>query len=517
MANNVEVILSASDASTVRAWLNARDSVAAYEAELGRLDGIQGKNAQSAKKFDDSFNWQEMIGGALATTAAIGGIGGALGIALDYQKQLREDVLKTSLEMDELIRKFQVQAGLKDLEADAANAKIIDLAESNAVSVQDAYAVSTQLVSSGYSNPESTGTTDAMLKILASSNLDASQGAESAKAIGQFLVAFGQEKNAKNLLDVGVRTRGLFQSTDVQVGDLGSFAQAAPAFSNAGVSMQDTMSALAILREAEDAGQAATHGRNVVGLMTTFKSEKAKVDQLKKLKLKPEQLDLVGETLPEALTVLRDAMEAAGLNDAQRSQALKTLYGQENITGASVLLGGIDKFQTFGAFQQDEAGFEQGVRVNQSGAAAGTKRREARTAREHLKKKQQAIQDNALREDFRAQDTADAIEAEDLGVAGLAFRLTNPIKNYAREKALDFGIVTPGGIASQQNRENVQSAGQSNFSMQALKESIDRNTEATKEASKTTGAKLGSVTVTMPGGATPAKPVAAAGIGGNRP
>ena len=55
MANNVEVILSAQDASVVRAWQNYKNNIAAVDAQLNKLDNTQRKNNASANQFNQAM------------------------------------------------------------------------------------------------------------------------------------------------------------------------------------------------------------------------------------------------------------------------------------------------------------------------------------------------------------------------------------------------------------------------------------------------------------------------------
>lgn len=549
MTNKVEFVLDAKDTQAVMAWQRMKQNIGAVEDELRKLDPINKKNARSAGEFDKAINWQEMVGGAIQTVGAIGGITGALQIATRYQKELRAAVVETALKMDELNRKHRVQAGLNDLEGEQASAKILDIAERNAVTSTDASAVTRQLVSSGYANPESSGTADAMLKILASSNLEAFRGEDMAKSMGQFLAAFGKEKNAANLLDLGVRTRGLFKSTDVQLSDLSDFAQAAPTFANSGVSLEDTLSTLAILREAEGPAQASTHARNMVGLMSTFAADKNKVKVLKKMNMKPEDVDLVGETIPEALARMKDGL-ATLKDDAERQIALKTLYGEDTRTGVSIAIKGLDKFKAFGEYQRDEAGFQEGVRINQSGANAQLKRLEVRKERERLKYKERALEGALLREEFNRADEENSLDASAMGTAGFFASFGTGWKGYFREKAFDTGLMSPQDIASEENMANIRRGAESNFKLDEQRQQLNPNAGAIEELNKkgrgvaleqraaaTAGdteaaARLRSieegiyeqirlmrqqgqpnVSVMMPGQGTPAAPVAASRIG----
>lgn len=536
MGEQVEIDLVANDRASP-AWKQQADMVHKYMSELAKLDSTQKANERSARDYDkaarqaiesgrtplerynakvaelkglldknklsqdeytkaikrtaqelgdanagmtnfgQSSSFADQAKAAAGLLIPLGGVTGALQNALAFQKQLTDEATKTTLQLDKAARFYQVQSGFKDIDRDKATADIINVAEANAVDVGDAMAVSKQLVSSGFADPEKRGTADVMLKMLASSNLDSSKGEDMAKAAGQFMVAFRKDKNdPANLLELGVRTRGLFKQTDVQMGDLGEYAQSAPAFADAGVSLEHTMSTNAILREAMNAADVKTQGKTIVSLMTTFGKEKAKAEELKKLGLKPGQLDLTGETLPEALAKLEGGM--ARLNGSERSGVLKTLFGDDAKTGASILLSSLDKYEKFGAMQGDKAGFEEGVRTNQSGPNAQLMRLEARKARERLKYKEQLNNDALLNQEFVRQREEYGLDAKSMGPAGFFYNAAVATGAALTDAALYTGVVTPSMVASGENRRNVERGATSSFSLDALQRSLDANTKA---------------------------------------
>lgn len=410
--------------------------------------------------------WLDTMGPLIPT---LGTLSAAVTRAWQDQARLREEVEATSLAMDDLTRKYQIQAGLTALQAGEARQAILKTALGNATDQETAFAAATQLVSSGFQRPEQTGVLDAFLKITASSNLAAENPQELAQGMGQFLQAFGMEKNAANLLDLGVRGRGLFTETDVQVADMSQFAKAAPVLSSAGLSMEESLSGLAILRETMQASEAATQMRNVVSTLATAGSDKGKADVLKSMGLKPGQLDFVGEneSLPEVLSVLQRGLQS--LPEEQRTPAIAKLFGRESAAGALTLLGNVDKFETFAELQNDHEGFAAGVNVSQSGPNAALRRAEVKQTMLELREEREAVR-RAV-----AGKILDNEQLENYQASGFVGDVALGTANAITESAVWAGA-DPETFLSPEGRREVQSFGESNFSVEQLTEAIRENT-----------------------------------------
>ena len=473
MAEQVEIDLVASDKGTP-AWKRQADAVHAYLRELAALDQAQQKNARSAKAFDDSSNWQSYIPSVATATGAINLLAQGIRGALDFQKQLHEAAVATVKELDKATRIHQNQAGLSDVEAVQATAAAINLAEKHGAKVRDVQAAQTQAVSGGFADPEQT--TDVLMSILASSSLDSSQAGDISKAGGRFLFSMGKEKNAKNLLDLGIRMRGLYSKTDVQMGDLSAFSQAAPAFGTAGVSMEDTLSALAIMKQGESEGVTATHGKNIVSLMASFANDKGKTEALKKMGLKPSQLDLSGESLPQALAAWKEGLEKLK-DDATRSQVMSTLVGADNLTGAAFLLNNVDKFKEYGAAQHDTEGFEKGVRTTESGYEAQSNRLEAQTTRGRAKTLKEKLKADLLDQEWTRRQ-------EELVTEGKSTSFDSYVNTKRRDMAVWIDPNQRENYSSPEMKANAEPKG-ADFSLEKLQQALDANTKATQEATQT--------------------------------
>ena len=380
-----------------QAWNKARTPAEAYNATLGRYkkalqEGMisqaqfnrlrdvelhklkEGKLAldRKAEAERKSANTVHVLSGATNTltgalasqaTAALS-VARAFSHAIEEQRRYRREAEETTLSIDDLNKTFAVQAGLDEIQSIEARGKILQVAKERKVTPEKAFISATQLVSSGFNSPQDSGTLNVFLKAIASGNLQKADPVELAKATGQFMQGFGLEKNAANLENVMVRVRGLFEGTDVQVSDLSGFAKAAPVFANANQSLEDTLSVLTTLRQTMEGSEAATFSRKIVSTLTTSGGSADKTEALANLGLTPDEVDLIGESLPEALKRLKFAVESTDEED--RAPNLKKIFEEATVSPLVTVLENLDNFGKFAEMQRDFAGFEQGYKTAES-------------------------------------------------------------------------------------------------------------------------------------------------------
>lgn len=446
----------------------------------GTIDQQTFNRAARDARTELSANTQQtgVLGGAFGrlvpTTLTLAA---AFSKAAGEQAKFRDETEETILKMDKLSRAYQIQAGLNNLQSKQARTDILQIARSNAVDENTAFGAATQLVSSGFASPEKSGALDAFLKIVASSNKAGEDPTALVQGSGQFLTAFGMDKNGQNLLNLGIRSRGLFAQTDFQVGDLTAFAQSAGTFAGAGVSLEDTLSANAILREQMAASEAATQGRNVVSSLQTFAADSGRSKVLQKqLGLQAGQLDLVGESLPQALGTLDTAI--AALPENERATVLTKLFGRENLRGAQALLGGTAKFKTFAELQRDRAGFVAGVNVAQSGVNAAVNRFNVDKTLKELES-----EDEASRRRL-AEMQLEQMDAENYQASGPAGDFAIGFGNLFRDPLIYTGVADAETFIGPEGTRRINELQQSNFSGKDLERALNRNAQAQEEANR---------------------------------
>ena len=283
------------------------------------------------------------------------------------QREIITGGADAALTIDTLARKLQVQASLTDPERQAATKEILRQSSDAGLTAETGFRTATQLVSSGFQKPVETGTLTTAMKTMQAANLEGSPE-EFIQGMSQVMAAFGLEKTNANLERVAVSMQGMFKTTDFQIAEATQFAKNAALFESAGMSLEQATATFTAGREVLNAEQASTGLRNVVSILQTAGAHGPQKEALASLGIKPEEVDLVGENMQQALTRLKQGVDAA---DKQTSQiAMGTLFGREASAAATVLMGKIPRMRELEGMQANKAQFEADVRVKQEGDLA---------------------------------------------------------------------------------------------------------------------------------------------------
>lgn len=328
----------------------------------------------------------ELDAAGKAGTTALGNIGGQIGgllvgytsIAtaitkiLDANRQWIDDTEEVGKSFDRVIRKFQVQAGLSDLEKTEHGRAILTGARTAGVDKDFAGKVATQLVSSGFATDEASGAAlKVALKGFAASNLLNQDPTQLTQSLGQFLEAQGLEKNAKNLENLLIGSQRLFKATDFQVSDLSQLAAKSQGLAGR-LKPEEVLAAFDVLRGKTDAEKGSTALKIFGERLTGANEKKEQRDALKELKLKPEDVDFLDEDVQTVLDRLGKAFDA--VPEKRRSGLLQKLFGTEASSPIEGLLRDRAKVGEALKVIQDRAGYDEAVRIGTSGRQAAANR-----------------------------------------------------------------------------------------------------------------------------------------------
>lgn len=412
-----------------------KDATRAINAESDALRKSEGAKRADASAARMSESSTFSMGGAFTKVAAVVATATmAIRAFSAEQKRLQDETAGTVTSIDEMSRTYAVQAGIKPGEMRGQRDQILAIAEENAVSPEKAFQAATQLVSSGFEDPVKSGTLDSFLKTMATSNLKGGDPVQLAQAMSQFMGAYGIGKTQENMLDLGVKMRGLFKDTDVQVADLSEFAKAAPGLAAANIPLDESLAMLTELRKTMAPGEAATGIRNVVGLLRTAGGEKKKAQTLKEMGLAPADVDMVGETATVALTRFRDGLNK--LPEEDRAIAMKNVFGQENLTAGQRLIDSIDQFDKNKQSMRDLAGFAQGVETAQSGDAARKMRTRVRQETARLQNEDIVSLRDFINDSEQRKYEQAVADVESSGMTPFEKKVAKA-KIYAGKKSLD--------------------------------------------------------------------------------
>ena len=181
-----------------------------------------------------------------------------------------------------------------------------------------------------------------------------------ATGVNQFLRATGGGNRAADLERVGSKVAALSADSALNVSDLKQLSQNSAVLTQYGMGENEQL----VAYESQGGAVAGTGLRNVVSRLGTAGADKNQTAALGKLGLKPEDVAIAagGVTFEGAMTKLRGA--TAGMDETQKNVALSSLFGQEAMSTAGLLLSdtGWQRYQE-GMKRANNAGPEGEKRV----------------------------------------------------------------------------------------------------------------------------------------------------------
>jgi hypothetical protein len=308
-----------------------------------------------------------MLKGVGAATALVA----ALQKVAASQREIVTGGSDAALNIDTMARKFQIQAGLADPEREAASKQIISESSSAGVKAEQGFRTATALASSDFKDALKNGTLKIALEGMQGTSFTGSPE-EYVSAMSQALSAYGLDKTPQNLQDMQVKLAGLFKATDFQAAELTDFAKNASVLEMAGMSPTQALAGFGALREKGTAEAASHQMRNVSLGMMAPNTEGAKA--IKSLGLKPEQLDMVGESFTDTLTTLKTAIDK--LPKEKQIPTLEHMFGKENIAGAQNLMKAIPRIKELEGLQNNPEALAKDIKTAKESDQSGRNRRE---------------------------------------------------------------------------------------------------------------------------------------------
>ncbi|QDV50856.1 phage tail tape measure protein [Gimesia fumaroli] len=383
--NKVETILTAKEAQMLSAWRRSTQSVAAFNEELDKIGRKQSRNKQQSGRFfrGMSSGLAGMVGGYIS-------VAGAAGILMNKNREILTQTEEVGKKFDEIFRKLRVQSGLRGIQGTEAQERVLEIAERQAFTSEQASGASTQLVSSGFTAKEATGgSLEEFLRILNASNITGKEvdPAELAKALASYLQSQGLEKNAENVALVGRKVQALFRGTNLQLPDLTELSKVSSIFKGM-LTVEDQLGGMSTLVDQIPAAEAKTGFRNfVLRLSTVTEDQKPKVEALEKLGLQKEDVDFVGESFTDILDRLAVGIEKVPEKD--RKGVLNQIFGEKTIAAAEALINDRQKVKDSFPIQNNTKQFLDDVDEATSGRNAASRRAKVRLERRRFKQDQQ--------------------------------------------------------------------------------------------------------------------------------
>jgi hypothetical protein len=380
MTAKAEFDITANDQGAKAAWDRQQNAINAVIARIGKMEEAQNK----AKASQDTFFSKSVAGFAGMVTGALS-FQGAMSGVIQANQQMIDQADRAAIKYDELFRKINVQAGVRGLESAGMQKSITDVAIRNASTIEESASTAQQLAGAGFSTADASGgALDAMLKLFGGTGQTGTGNAgQLTQSMTQFISAMGMERNAQNLERIAVAVQQSYKAGDLQLEDLTQIA-AKSAGLKGKLSPEETLGAFATIRETMGGEQAST-GLKIFGeRVTGAREDPMRMEMLKRMKIKADDIDLVGENINQVLETMSKGV--AGLPEKERAAVMQKFFGGEGASAASYLIDNRNRIGFYGDRMANRAGFESDAAEAASGPAAQRRRLTLRAETEAARK-----------------------------------------------------------------------------------------------------------------------------------
>lgn len=448
---------------------NTQQVITALEKKVEKLGNkLQAASAKGRKGAKSMRVEMKTTGFQFAKAAfAAVGIATALSRAVGVAKQLRQEAEQTFFILEKSGKRLQIQAGLTNLQTEKAQQTISAIAGKSGVSIQFVERIATEAVSQGFVRPLKSGVVESLLAFFQATNQGEDADVELlVSSIAKQLTASGKKLTGKAALPTLKRVAGLFFDTPLQTPQLAEISKAAGVTKTVGVSEQDFLSAAVILLRKLPAAEASTGLKNTV--LRLAAPEKTGIEAFEELGLTKEQVDLVGETLPQVLKLLKERSDK--VKPERRLPLLKKIFGQKVITPAGFLISGAGEglFEKFGKLQQNDAKFEAATKVAREGAGPAVAKLKAETSESQRKR----IAAGAVTE-------KEAVAVQKLAFERLVTKFPGSEFELSVADTLVMGLPRALGISRftmpQSLRDEALQRRESDFSLKSLESKMEKN------------------------------------------
>jgi hypothetical protein len=301
----------------------------------------------------------------------------AVTAALQAQQKMREESVGPVAQMDNAIRNYLKTTGLSPEKSYAGTQRMfMATAMKYAVPFQTVGTVAEALASADI--PQAViagGGLDAVIKGWIAMNL---QGSEvnpeaHAKAIGMLLSSTGTAATPENMERVN---RVLFAAKtqgNVEIAQLPNIAGVAGTLRQFGkLNLEEQLASTTMLSRRGGTEEMVTSFKNVVLAMSQFGNVPSKVQALRSAGLRPQDVDMVGETFFEAIGRIRDAL--ANVPEERRNRILGQLVGEKTIRSIPAFFEGLGEIVDIQRGMADDAAYRRAIATAVEGPAAMERR-----------------------------------------------------------------------------------------------------------------------------------------------
>lgn len=381
MADDIIITMTSDDRDLMQSYLRQTDRIQKLQLELRKMAQEARKAGQEHKKaVDDGGTGADvMIGrltaigaGWISATAAVSGY-----MAVNKKAIEESDAAYNSI--DSQRRRSQLLMKLRGKEGEDANAKIEQQAIDRGVKPEIGHEIAQQMAGSGFDVAEIVGGALASyLDVLSATGEDPNAGgvgAEGIQALSRYFASQGIEKTAANIDKYGSKVQRLMGPTDLNFGNMTDLSNVSAGFKGM-LSPDEQLAMYANMVSGKPGSQAATAMADIVKNFSIAGSKKDAVDWLKKMGMSPEDINLKGENIGEALDRVRTGLGKLSANN--QDIALAKIFEGSNIDEVKYLVENRKAIYDLIPEMNDNAGFKGDVALMQGGRALAGQRQEGR-------------------------------------------------------------------------------------------------------------------------------------------
>lgn len=356
----------------------AEAAIARLEKKYADLENAM-KQASRRSKQDaaDVAGDLKAWAGMLATVGlGYSALSGFISQAAGAQRQFQEQAQATVRSVDEMIRKLRVQGNLTAVQGADTQRQLSAIAVRNATDLPTAVAASEELISQGFDVKSGTGgAVDRLLASMKATNAKPEQIKEIASAYAAFLAATGQEKNTENLERLTRMIQPVFNETALQASDIPELAPKVQALSQV-MTPEQIIGQFTVMREKSNADVASTALKIFWTKLQTAAGSEESTRALGEMGLKPEDVDVLGETPGQILDRLAEGLQR--VPEERRPIVMTQLFDERATSAAMGLIRDREKAAQYQAMAEGatEEQFTESVRKRTAGPAAAKLRAE---------------------------------------------------------------------------------------------------------------------------------------------
>lgn len=336
-----------------------------------RIEALEAKlkkagNASKSANNDIKSSFSDMLSSLASTATAVTIVGGTVRTLEAAHQQVNAEAREYEKIMDRVARQFRVESGLRGLQAESAQQAIGDIATDLAVPEAKATEAAAALVSRGFSTTEATG--DSLRSVLAGGSaeegapgLSQFDAAKFSEQIAEAIERGGLEKTGKNVQDIVIAKERL---------DLEKLPTLARMDK---VSVIEQLALADLVTDRGGSGDAAIATLEKLFIGVNKRDEK-QLQALGGIGLKPEDVDLDGETLAQVLETIGSRTDK--LPESERHDVLRGLVGDKQLLSLEEILRNRSGFAENLKAAVDVEGFNSALSESTSGPLAADIRME---------------------------------------------------------------------------------------------------------------------------------------------